>query len=45
MHAKPEWLPREYKDWNALLTAAVRKAMHDGHTPAAQTKHTLRLLP
>ena len=34
MHAKPEWLPREYKDWNALLTAAVRKAMHDGHAPA-----------
>ncbi len=26
MNAKPEWLPKEYTDWNALLTAAVRKA-------------------
>jgi penicillin amidase len=34
MHAKPEWLPPGYKDWDALLTAAVRKAMHDSHAPA-----------
>jgi penicillin amidase len=40
MRAKPEWLPREYKDWNALLTAAVRKAMHDGHAPADVTAWT-----
>jgi penicillin amidase len=33
MHAKPEWLPPGYKDWNALLTAAVRKGMHDGRAP------------
>ncbi len=34
MHAKPEWLPLGYKNWDALLTAAVRKAMHDSHAPA-----------
>jgi penicillin G amidase len=34
MHAKPEWLPSGYGDWNALLTAAVRKGMEDGHAPA-----------
>jgi penicillin amidase len=33
MHAKPEWLPSAYKDWNALLTAAVRKGMSDGRAP------------
>ena len=33
MDAKPEWLPSAYKDWNALLTAAVRKGMHDGRAP------------
>ena len=33
MHAKPEWLPREYKNWDELLTAAVRKAMRDGKAP------------
>jgi penicillin G amidase len=33
MHAKPEWLPSGYKDWNALLTAAVRKGMRDGRAP------------
>jgi penicillin amidase len=33
MNAKPAWLPSAYKDWNALLTAAVRKGMHDGRAP------------
>ncbi len=33
MHAKPEWLPPAYKDWNALLAAAVRKGMSDGRAP------------
>jgi len=33
MNAKPEWLPSGYKDWNALLTAAVHKGMHDGRAP------------
>ncbi len=33
MHAKPEWLPKEYKNWDALLTAAVRKGMRSGNAP------------
>jgi penicillin G amidase len=34
MHAKPEWLPKNYKNWDALLTAAVRKGMSGGKAPA-----------
>ncbi|MGH9560676.1 MAG: penicillin acylase family protein, partial [Terracidiphilus sp.] len=34
MHAKPAWLPKEYKNWDALLTAAVRKGMKTGNAPA-----------
>ncbi|MGC9223501.1 MAG: penicillin acylase family protein [Terracidiphilus sp.] len=33
MDAKPAWLPRQYKSWNALLTVAVRKAMNNGNAP------------
>ncbi len=33
MNAKPGWLPPAYKDWNALLTAAVRKGMSEGRAP------------
>jgi penicillin amidase len=33
MHAKAEWLPSGYKNWDALLTAAVRKGMQDGKAP------------
>jgi acyl-homoserine lactone acylase PvdQ len=33
MHAKADWLPKDYKDWDALLTAAVRKGMKDGKAP------------
>ena len=33
MHAKPEWLPKNYRNWDALLTAAVRKGMENGHAP------------
>jgi penicillin amidase len=33
MHANPDWLPPEYKNWDALLTAAVRKGMKDGKAP------------
>ena len=33
MHAKPEWLPPGYKNWDALLTAAVRKGMKAGKAP------------
>ena len=34
MHANPDWLPPGYKDWDALLTAAVRKAMDKGGAPS-----------
>jgi penicillin amidase len=34
MHAKPDWLPKNYKNWDQLLTAAVRKGMHDGKAPS-----------
>jgi penicillin amidase len=34
MHAKPAWLPKDYKNWDVLLTAAVRKGMRDGNAPA-----------
>jgi penicillin amidase len=40
MNAKPAWLPSAYKDWNALLTAAVRKGMADGRAPADVTHWT-----
>ncbi len=38
MHAKPEWLPPGYKNWDALLTSAVRKAMQDGKAPGDVAK-------
>ena len=38
MHGNPDWLPPGYKDWDALLTDAVRKAMKDGHSPADVSK-------
>ncbi len=37
MHARPDWLPPGYKNWDALLTAAVRKGMDDGKAPADVT--------
>ncbi|MGB6828086.1 MAG: penicillin acylase family protein [Terracidiphilus sp.] len=40
MHAKPEWLPSNYKSWDALLTAAVRKAITDGHAPGDLSRWT-----
>ncbi len=40
MNAKPAWLPPVYKDWSALLTAAVRKGMHDGRAPLDVTRWT-----
>lgn len=33
MDAKSGWLPPGYKDWNALLTEAVRQGMEDGNAP------------
>jgi len=34
MHASPDWLPAGYKNWDALLTEAVRRGMKDGKAPA-----------
>ena len=34
MHAKADWLPSAYKNWDALLSAAVRKAMDEGKAPS-----------
>jgi penicillin amidase len=34
MHAIPDWLPPAYKNWDALLTDAVRQGMKNGKAPA-----------
>ncbi len=34
MHSSPDWLPPAYKNWDELLTDAVRKGMKDGHAPS-----------
>ncbi|MGA2085313.1 MAG: penicillin acylase family protein [Terracidiphilus sp.] len=34
MHAKPDWLPPGYSNWDALLTEAVRRGIEGGHAPA-----------
>ncbi|MFZ0742844.1 MAG: penicillin acylase family protein [Terracidiphilus sp.] len=33
MRANPDWLPPGYKDWDALLTEAVRRGMKQGNAP------------
>jgi penicillin amidase len=33
MHASADWLPPAYKNWDALLTEAVRKGMENGKAP------------
>jgi penicillin amidase len=33
MHASPDWLPPAYKNWDALLTDAVRRGMEKGNAP------------
>jgi penicillin amidase len=38
MHASPDWLPPGYKDWDALLTDAVRKGMKSGKAPGDVTQ-------
>ena len=40
MHANPDWLPRSYKNWDALLTDAVRKGMDAGKAPANVARWT-----
>jgi penicillin amidase len=34
MHASADWLPPAYKNWDELLTDAVRKGMEQGKAPA-----------
>ncbi|MGA2806583.1 MAG: penicillin acylase family protein [Terracidiphilus sp.] len=34
MHGSADWLPSTYKNWDALLTDAVRKGMDKGKAPA-----------
>jgi penicillin amidase len=38
MRASPDWLPPAYKDWDALLTDAVRWGMKNGKAPADVTR-------
>ena len=38
MHASPDWLPSGFKDWDALLTEAVRRGMKAGNAPSEVTK-------
>jgi len=38
MHASPDWLPSTYKNWDALLTDAVRNGMKSGKAPGDVTK-------
>jgi penicillin amidase len=33
MHGSRAWLPPGFKDWNALLTEAVRDGLKNGHAP------------
>ena len=40
MHARAEWLPPAYKNWDALLTDAVRRAMEEGKAPGDVSKWT-----
>jgi penicillin G amidase len=40
MHASPDWLPQAYKNWDALLTDAVRTGMKDGKAPGDVTRWT-----
>jgi penicillin amidase len=37
MHSNPDWLPPGYKNWDALLTDAVRKGMEKGKAPSDLT--------
>ncbi|MGD0735999.1 MAG: penicillin acylase family protein [Terracidiphilus sp.] len=40
MHANPDWLPKNYKNWDALLTDAVRRGMKDGKAPSDLSQWT-----
>jgi penicillin amidase len=38
MHANADWLPSGYKNWDALLTEAVRRGMEEGNAPSDPTR-------
>jgi penicillin amidase len=40
MHGSADWLPPAYKNWDALLTEAVRKGMENGKAPSDVAKWT-----
>ncbi len=40
MHGSADWLPTGYKDWDALLTDAVRKGMREGKAPGDVARWT-----
>ncbi|WP_109488029.1 penicillin acylase family protein [Occallatibacter savannae] len=40
MHASPDWLPPDYKDWDALLTYALRRVLKDNNVPSDLGKWT-----
>jgi penicillin amidase len=40
MHGDPDWLPPGYKNWDAVLTEAVRRGMKHGDAPADLTHWT-----
>jgi penicillin amidase len=40
MHASRDWLPPDYKDWDAFLTAAVQHVLKNGKAPADLSKWT-----
>ena len=40
MHGSQDWLPKDYKNWDALLTDAVRKGMKSGKAPADLSRWT-----
>ena len=40
MHAYPDWLPPGFKNWDALLTQAVRDGMKQGKAPADVSQWT-----
>lgn len=40
MHGSAEWLPKGFKDWDSLLTEAVRRGMQTGDAPSNLTQWT-----
>jgi penicillin amidase len=40
MHGSADWLPPDYKNWDALLTDLVRRGMKDGKAPSDVSRWT-----